>query len=190
MSRPSVDDIIARIEPLLTQAAKGNQPVVLMTCGLAGSGKSTLAKAVLVHFSEYERLSIDEIIFKKHGLYGVDYPANEEVYQAYLQEAGDIYMKNFQNLLTARKNIILDRSFYAREDRNEFRAIIEAHGSRRVLAYLRATDKKAVWQSICERSVKQKDANSAYDINRKMFEMYWSGFEDPAGEDEIVLNVL
>jgi hypothetical protein len=61
-----------------------------------GSGKTTLSKAAMVRLPQFHRLSIDEIIFKKHGLYGVDYSPDMDLYQRYLEEAGEIYLDEFQ----------------------------------------------------------------------------------------------
>ncbi|KAH6657961.1 AAA domain-containing protein [Truncatella angustata] len=185
-----IEEIPSSVEMLIGRTPDDDRPVVVMTCGLAGSGKTTFAKAMQSHFPSFERLSIDEIIFKHHGLYGVDYPANNEIYQSYQEEADAVYLREFQTLLQSRKNIILDRSFYAKEDRDEFYCLIQSHGARRVLVYFKAIDKEVLWQRICARSAKQKDANSALDISRGTFDTYWSGFEEPIREDEVVLNVL
>ncbi|KAI1871370.1 uncharacterized protein JN550_004364 [Neoarthrinium moseri] len=177
------------LKPFMSRDAGDDRPLVVMTCGLAGAGKTTTAKAILGHYPNFERLSIDEIVFAKHGIYGVDYPADEILYEEYLNEAGAIYLDRFQKLLRERRDIILERSFYAKEDRDEFRSYIENEGARIVLVYLHAGDKERLWARICERSAKKKDANSAFDITRDTFNRYWDGFEAPVGEGEIVIEV-
>lgn len=154
-----------------------------------GSGKSTLAKTVLAHLPQFTRLSIDEIIFRKHGLYGIHYPADAGIYQSYQDEANKIYLSDLKILLQVGKDVILDRSFYARKDRDDFRNLISSSGARCILVYFKAADKELLWKRIFVRSQGKKDADSALDISRERFEIYWSGFEEPTDECEIVVPV-
>lgn len=156
---------------------------------LTGSGKTTLVKAITKSHPNFHRISIDEIIFTKHGIYGIDYPASYDVYEQYSTEADAIYLDTFQDLLKAGENIVLERSFYANSDRDEFRKIVEEAGARLVLVYLKALDKETLWQRICWRAEGDKDANSALAITRELFDMYWDGFEGPEGEGEVVFEV-
>lgn len=182
-------DMLETIAPLLRRSGSRDYPVVLMTCGIAGSGKSTLAKAVINELPYFARLSIDEIIFEKHGLYGVDYPANDKLYQQYQEDADKIFVAMFRKLLEKDKDIVLDRSFYAKEDRKEYKHMIEDGGGKWVLVYLKAGSKEELWNRICERSAKRKEANSALEISRSVFETYWTDFEEPQGEGEVVIEV-
>jgi predicted kinase len=88
--------------------------------------------------------------------------------------------------------VILERSFYAKSDRDEFRGIARDAGARVVFVFLKAegeAGKEVLWRRICKRSEGLKEANSALDIGRETFEGYWAGFEDPVGEGEIVVKV-
>lgn len=122
-------------------------------------------------------------------MYGIDYPTGYETYEQYSTEADAIYLDTFQNLFKEGKDIVLERSFYAKEDREEFRRMVEDAGARLVLLYLKAMDKELLWQRICRRAEKEKDANSALVISRELFESYWDGFEEPEGEGEVVFEV-
>ena len=89
--------------------------------------------------------------------------------------------------------MVLERSFYAKEDRDEFRGIAEESGARVVLVFLRAEGergKELLWERIRRRSDGVKTADSALDIDRETFEGYWKGFENPVGEGEIVVEVI
>lgn len=102
-------------------------------------------------------------------------------------------MSTFLSLLKDRKNIILEKSFYAKEDREEFRKISEDAGARVVLVFLRARGdegKKLLWDRICRRSEAVKGADNALDIDEETFERYWNGFENPEGEGEIVIDLV
>ncbi|KAK7924316.1 ATP GTP-binding protein [Apiospora marii] len=181
--------VLERIRPHLERSQGDQRPVVLMTCGIAGSGKTTLAKAVLSELPQFTRLSGDEIIHEKHGLYGVDYPADDALYQQYQEENDAIILQRFHSLLDEGRDVVLDRSFYAKEDRDEFKQIIDEWGGRWVLVFFKAVDKEKLWARIQHRSAQPKEANSALDISRETFEMYCSGFEDPQGEGEIVVEI-
>lgn len=181
---PHLPDLV---DALLQRPPADDQLIVLMICGMAGSGKSTLAKQVLAVRPTFTRLSIDEIIFEKHGLYGVDYPADDAVYQSYQEEAGTIYMDRFHQLLNERKDVVLDRAFYAKQDRDLFKRMAGEKGGRSVLVYLNVA-KEVLWKRICARSQTERDANSALEITREVFEGYWSGFEVPDGEGEVVVD--
>lgn len=156
-----------------------------------GSGKSTLAKTVVSRLPTFTRLSVDEIIHAKHGAYGVDYPADMVLYQSYMKEAGLIFDDLFATYLRDdKRDLVLDRSFYAKEDRDDFREKVESLGGRVVLVWFRPTNKEISWQRIVERKSEDKTANNALDISRDLFDMYWAGFENPNGEGEIVIDVV
>lgn len=50
-----------------------SRPVAFLLVGLTGAGKSTYALRRLVPGGAV-RLSVDEVVFARHGRYGVDYP--------------------------------------------------------------------------------------------------------------------
>lgn len=186
VKNPTLD----RVRPLLTPSEGDSRPIVLATCGLAGTGKSTLAKAVIKELPSFTRLSIDEIIFERHGLYGVDYAADPELHERYSIEADDIYLATFRRLLKEKRNVVADRAFYAREDRDDYQNMVREEDGVWIMVYFKATDKEALWRRICERSAKTRDANSALDITRATFDTYWAGFEVPHDEGEIVVEVF
>lgn len=128
-------------------------------------------------------------MFEKHGLYGIDYAADDAIYEQYQQEADVIFLQDFHCLLQAGRDVMLDRSFWAKLDRDAFKAMVERARARYVLVYLHAPDKEALWQRICDRAATTKDANSAFVISREIFERYWNGFERPEGEGELTIDI-
>lgn len=84
------------VAPHIQRSAGDDRFIVVMTCGIAGSGKTTLAKAILQHFPNFTRLSVDELVAKSHGIYGINYPADEELYARYLDEADTVLNQTFQ----------------------------------------------------------------------------------------------
>jgi hypothetical protein len=68
--------------------------------------------------------------------------------------------------------------------------MVQDGGGRLVLVFLAARDQEKLWQRICDRNAKGKEANSALDITRKILYACWRGFEEPVGEGEIVIQVI
>ena len=180
---------IAQLAPLLQRNEGDPRPVVLILCGISGSGKSTLAQAVVSAFTSFERLSIDIIIHEKHGLYGIDYPATK--YDEYQNEADRVFEDRLKALLAQGKSdIILDRSFYAKKDRQKFSELVRKRGGRTVLVYLKPKNKAVIWQRIWDRKIKPKTADSAFEVTNEILDGWWEGFEAPQGEGEIIVDVV
>lgn len=128
------------------------------------------------------------MIAERHGIYAVDYPP--EMYQKYQDEADEMYLQEFKSLLaTSKADIVLDRSFYAKEDRDLFRRLAEEHNYGIVLVYL-DVDKEVLWQRICDRQAKTRRADNALDIDRALLGRFCEGFEAPSAEGEMVFRCL
>lgn len=133
----------------------------------------------------FERISIDGIIASRHGIYGIGYePA---MYATYQDEADIAFESSTKERLMAGSDVVLDRSFYVKEDRDAFRSIIAECGGRCVLVYF-SVPKEVLWERIQARRSAGVNADSALDISREMFDMFSDGFEVPNGEDEIVVS--
>jgi len=158
----------------------------MLTSCPSGSGKSTLAKAIVAAYPSFNRVSIDQIIHSRHGLYRIDYPPEKR--DEYEAEADGLYEARFRQLLREGKDVVLDRSFYARGDRDEFKALAEEAGARWVLVYFRA-DRDVLWRRICERRARGVDADAAFEISEELLDAYVEGFDVPDGEGEIVIDV-
>jgi hypothetical protein len=184
-----------------------------------GTGKSTLSHALTTTIPNATRLSIDALIHANHGLYGIDYPPS--AYQTHQASAAALFEDRLRDLLSPapRKSdegeegkskegeakgkgdkeggaIILDRAFYARADRDRFRAIIEDGGARCVLVYLRpARGREWLWERIQRRWAGRVEVKGegrgdvSLEIHREVFDGWWDGFEVPLGEWEVVLEV-
>ncbi|KAI1044118.1 hypothetical protein LB505_010529 [Fusarium chuoi] len=180
----------------LFRTRQDGRPIVLMACGIAGAGKSTLAKAIVTKFPNFKRLSNDQIIYESHGLYKIDYPA--EKYEAYQEEASQKLIAELERILQDKSNdVVLDLSFYDKEYRDEYKAIVERSGGRWVLVYLDVS-RDLLWNRIQRRRAErdsldardpERNGDSAFDIDGETFDMYLAGFEPPTGEGEIVIKV-
>jgi predicted kinase len=101
-----------------------------------------------------------------------------------LEEAKQIFSKRVHELLEQRKNMVLDRSFYAKQHRDEYRAMVEQAGGSTILVYLHA-DREVLWKRICDRRKKELNADSAREISLALLEDFVRGFEVPVGEGEL-----
>ncbi|KFY74026.1 hypothetical protein V499_05922 [Pseudogymnoascus sp. VKM F-103] len=171
------------LEAALRPLDSDNRRVVVMTCG---SGKSTLAKAIVAKFPSFIRLSIDGYIYDKYGAYDRDYPASK--YSQYQDEANEALKVRLQEILQGGKNdVVVDLSFAFRASRDEYRTIVEAGGAQVVIVYLK-TDVSELRRRIEERAAAGLDADSAFKMTPEIFDRYVSGFEEPVGEGELVIQ--
>lgn len=129
---------------------------------------------------------------ERYGLYGIDYePA---LHEGYTDQACEVFEQRLRDLLAAGRDVVLDRAFYAREDREEFRGLVEGLGARCVLVVLRAADKEVLWERVRGRnqrrgSLGKREGDAAFEITRDVFEGWWEGFEWPDGEGEVTIDV-
>ena len=137
-------------------------------------------------FPSFTRLSIDAIIADHHGIYNVDYPASE--YETYLEEARQVFLEKVHELLKQKKVMVLDRSFYAKRHREEYKAEVENASGRLILVYLKA-ERDVLWKRICERRKNGINADSAREISPALLDQFVQGFEVPDGEGEIIITV-
>ena len=153
-----------------------------------GAGKSTLSKAIAARYPNYQRLSNDFLVHAKHGLYGIDYPP--EKYDEYLDEASEEVDSMLVDLLNkGDKDIVLDRSQYAKKDRDYYKKLVEHKGGRWILVYFRPANKELMWNRIQRRREKEINADSALEISKELLDKYWDGFDIPDGEGEVVVDV-
>lgn len=134
------------------------------------------------------RLSIDGLVFARHGIYGVDYAADGDIYAAHQTEAAAAFEAELRRLLGEGANVVLDRSYFARCDREVVREMVRAATGKTVLVYLKA-ERGVLWRRIRERASAGKTADSALDIDEALLDRYVEGFEEPEGEGEIVVEV-
>ncbi|KAM3563391.1 hypothetical protein MY1884_001304 [Beauveria asiatica] len=189
------------IRPRLSRTTSDQRPVVLMTCAIAGAGKSTLAKTVTARLPNFVRFSADQIVRDRHGLYGIDFARDR--YAGYLDDAQAQIKTSLAALIRSggggTRDAVVDLSFYSKAYRDEYKEVVEGAGGRWVLVFLdAAADKELLWRRIQGRRAARdsipvesgaRDGDSAYDVERETFDMYWKGFERPMGEGEIRVPV-
>jgi len=154
---------------------------VVLTCGVAGSGKTTYAKSL--ERLGYERLSIDEQLWREHGLDGASFPPDE--YERMKSDAEATLLDRLIVLIGEGRPVVLEYSFWSRERRDRYKAIIESRGATWELVYLKASP--AVLRERVAARNGSGGANSVT-VSDDLLDRYLEGFEEPVGEGEVVIE--
>jgi predicted kinase len=92
-------------------------------------------------------------------------------------------------LAEGKDDLVLDRAFYAKEDRDVYKRLVEEAGARWVLVYLTAP-KEVLWERIHSRRAEGIHADVALEISKELLDNFYDNFEVPNGEGEIVVDTI
>ncbi|MET8166856.1 ATP-binding protein [Streptomyces sp. NPDC005329] len=140
-------------------AANGiRQPFCVLMAGLPGSGKTTLAHALTAR--GFTRLCPDEEMFRRHGVYGVDFPRG--TFPALERPILEEISVQLREQLQAGHDVVIDHGFWTPEDRARWRSVAIDAGAVSVLVYLEASHQE-LWSRVSKRNVRHEDdPNSIY----------------------------
>lgn len=153
---------------------------VIMMCGVCGSGKTTYAKEK--EKEGYIRLSIDEM-WKLYGRRGLDYPYDE--YEKLSEKVELSLREKLICLIQEGQNVVIDFSFWNKENRNFYRQLIDNAGGTVELVYM-----KASLETLRKRLTKRNlhlNPNSPFIITDEILEHHYYGFQEPCNEGEIII---
>jgi predicted kinase len=151
-------------------------------CGLTGAGKTTYARSLVDQ--GWLRLSIDEYIFARYGVFGVDF--EEAQWIVYQTEAEKHVREQLVELLDLGRDVVVDLSFWNRTMRDEFKHIVESQGASWELVYIKVDPVILPGRLATRRE--RNDAN-AFPIEPEMLARFIAGFEAPEGEGETVIEI-
>ncbi|XVQ85415.1 AAA family ATPase [Microbispora siamensis] len=153
---------------------------VVMMCGIAGSGKTTYAQEL--ERRGYVRLSVDEAVWARLGRDGghLD-PKEYEDHQARAEEA---LRHELVRLMRAGRRVVLDYSFWQRATRDRYKSLIESHGYRWVLVYLKANPETLRRRLAARNALRGPNRVT---VSEDLLRSYLAGFEEPVGEGERVI---
>ncbi|MFD9162415.1 AAA family ATPase [Streptomyces sp. NPDC059558] len=93
--------------------------------GLPGSGKTTLSRALTDR--GFVRLCPDEEMFRRHGVYGVDFPRG--TFPALERPILEEISLELREQLQAGKDVVVDHGFWTPDDRARWRATATEAGA-------------------------------------------------------------
>jgi len=164
--------------PLISHGlASARRPVVYMLCGFVGSGKTTYARRL--EAEGCVRLSIDELVFERHGRHGVDY--DESAYPEHEARALIELDERLGHLVRSGCDVVLDYGFWSRAFRDRYKEVIEAAGARWRLLYFQV-ELGEIRRRLQERN-RCTDANALFVGDRHLDE-FLTRWEPPLGEGE------
>ncbi|MER7662994.1 AAA family ATPase [Streptomyces sp. NPDC096193] len=175
---PEAEAEIAAISRAMTRPMSSKSPFCVLMAGLPGSGKTTLSRALTAR--GFVRLCPDEEMYRRHGVYGVDFPRG--TFPTLERPVLEDVAVELREQLRERRNVVVDHGFWTPEDRARWRAIATEASATPVLVYL-ATSHDELWARVDRRNkFHADDPNSIY-FSESDLKRYRSRFIPPTADE-------
>ncbi|MFC8431637.1 AAA family ATPase [Streptomyces sp. NPDC057253] len=182
MPAPEAEVEISAISQTLTRPMTAPAPFCILMAGLPGSGKTTLSRALTDR--GFVRLCPDEEMYRRHGVYGVDFPRG--TFPALERPVLEDVAVELRERLKAGRDVVVDHGFWTPEDRARWRAIATDAGATPVLVYLAASHDE-LWARISRRNdFHADDPNSIY-FSESDLQRYRTRFIPPQADEPHLL---
>lgn len=179
---PEAEAEVAAISRTLTRPMPPRPPFCVLMAGLPGSGKTTLSRALTAR--GFIRLCPDEEMFRRHGVYGVDFPRG--VFPTLERPVLEDVALDLREQLKGGHDVVVDHGFWTPEDRAKWRAIATDVGATPVLVYL-AVSHDELWARISKRNeFHADDPNSIY-FSESDLQRYRTRFVPPQADEPHLL---
>ncbi|MGW0187348.1 AAA family ATPase [Streptomyces sp. NPDC003362] len=179
---PEAEAEIVAISRTMTSPMPPRPPFCVLMAGLPGSGKTTLSRALTAR--GFTRLCPDEEMFRRHGVYGVDFPRG--LFPILERPVLEDVAVDLQKQLRAGRDVVVDHGFWTPEDRAKWRSIATAADATPVLVYLAATHDE-LWARISKRNeFHADDPNSIY-FSESDLQRYRTRFVPPQPDEPHLL---
>ncbi|WP_329265576.1 ATP-binding protein [Streptomyces pseudovenezuelae] len=173
---------MAAISQTMTRPMSPRPPFCVLMAGLPGSGKTTLSRALTAR--GFVRLCPDEEMYRRHGVYGVDFPRG--IFPTLERPVLEDVAVELRDHLKAGHDVVVDHGFWTPEDRANWRAIATDAGAVPVLVYLAASHEE-LWARISKRNeFHANDPNSIY-FSESDLQRYRTRFIPPQADELHVL---
>lgn len=114
---------------------------------------------------------------------GIDYP--EEQYEELSGHVERALRERLLSLIKQGKDVVIDFSFWNRENRNIYKELIQNAGAETELIYMKA-EKETLQKRLHKRN-QVLNANSPFVITDEILEHHYNVFQEPCGEGENVI---
>ncbi|MFG3354244.1 AAA family ATPase [Streptomyces sp. NPDC048001] len=173
---------MAAISRTMTRPMPPRPPFCVLMAGLPGSGKTTLSRALTAR--GFIRLCPDEEMFRRHGVYGVDFPRG--VFPTLERPVLEDVAADLREQLKAGHDVVVDHGFWTPEDRASWQALATETGAVPVLVYLEASHDE-LWARISKRNeFHANDPNSIY-FSESDLQRYRKRFVPPQADEPHLL---
>lgn len=158
-------------------------PLVVLLCGLCGSGKTTHGQKL--EAAGFIRLSVDEVIYARHGRLSMNLPSSDYV-RIYEQTVAELDQELVRHL-NDRRRVVLDygRDLWTRDGREKYKRLVEEYGGQWELIYFRA-DRDTLLRRLAARN--RSTGANAFRVDEERLDYFTSMFEEPSAEGERVLR--
>ncbi|MFF4555376.1 AAA family ATPase [Streptomyces sp. NPDC001422] len=179
---PDAEAEMVAISRTLTRPMTSRLPFCVLMAGLPGSGKTTLSCALTDR--GFVRLCPDEEMFRRHGVYGVDFPRG--VFPTLEQPVLEDVAVELREQLKAGHDVVVDHGFWTPEDRAKWQSIATEADAIPVLVYLAASHEE-LWARISKRNeFHANDPNSIY-FSESDLQRYRTRFIPPQADEPHLL---
>jgi predicted kinase len=155
---------------------------VYLLVGLTGAGKTTYARRVLEP-AGVVRLSVDELVYARHGRYGIDYPAEKylDLYGPALEEV----RRRALGEVALGRDVALDLGIWRRAERDRWKAWIEAAGASWRLLYF-PVSRAELLNRLADRN--RLDGPDALPVTESDLDDFYARFDEPVDEGEEIIQ--
>ncbi|MYX95674.1 AAA family ATPase [Streptomyces sp. SID486] len=170
------------ISQTMTRPMPSRPPFCVLMAGLPGSGKTTLSRALTDR--GFIRLCPDEEMYRRHGVYGVDFPRG--TFPTLERPVLEDVALELAEHLKAGHNVVVDHGFWTPADRAKWRRIATDAGAVPVLVYLAASHDE-LWERVSKRNeFHADDPNSIY-FSESDLQRYRNRFFPPEADEPHLL---
>ncbi|MCG9544055.1 ATP-binding protein [Vibrio sp. Isolate33] len=150
---------------------------IYLVCGFIGSGKTTYSKKLADKHGAF-RFSIDEWMIPLYGEH-----MEREVFDQRLATLQDLFKESAQQLFTLGVPVIFDFGFWRKVDRDKFTNWAEKLGVESEVHYLDVPFDTCKQRAVARNSELH---GKSYEMTPDMLELFWSWFETPAPNEDVV----